>query len=367
MKANIAEQTGQADSVDAPVQRLVVRAGGKEWVIHGNAVETPSVTPNELTAEPFAHQDQAQTPFFHSGSWLVRGREFAYNLVNLAYDKVLGSLDLLLQHENPKPRSEHREKRVAALASVRRFRDSFQSGIIMGLALGCLSLVLFHQMNPVSTGSIPQQTQSALSIPGYNNLAITVPSVHLYTVATGSYTSLAAVKAEQAKLAQQGIGTAIHVTGSGQAPYSLVSDVAIYAQDLNSTVRHLAGLGVKSQVVPLVWNAKLVPLNSWNVSKPLADSITHWLSADVSALNALTAAVSDGAAVRDATTAYSYSQSLRPPTAELQSFPEGRILLQVNSATSQAFANLQARRAQGAQGAMQDAVQAYEEIQSLGQ
>lgn len=368
MNSNVAETKGQAEATNRTVQPLVVRAGGQQWVIAREPLETMADNGQHSPDQDGAPElDEEGLPGAarHSLDWLERIRDYVHSNVAVVYEKLVTSLDLLVQHEFPKPKVVGSQSRAWALASVRRFRDSFQSGIIIGLVLGCLSLVLFHQMNSGSRASVVTQPGTSVTIPNYRSLTVTVPAGHLYALQAGNYSSQAAAQATQLRLSKLGVPTVIHQgTGPGQAAntYTLVAGVAFYSQDLNSLTSRLAILGIKSQAVPYTWNARQVSLNSWAVSKNLSDSITRWLSAEVSALNTLTAFAADGGVQQDATTAYQYSQSIQPPVQNLQGFSQGKSLLQLSSATKQAFAALGAGNKQQADIW---AAQAYEDIQSL--
>lgn len=363
MKTNTANTNGQAEVIDSNVQPLVVRAGGKQWVIGREPIETTSFPTQDSSAPLISNEVEVPASEESHETWLDRTKRYVQTVLGSVYESVMRSLDLLLQHEVKTKTHSNPVNRASALVSVRRFRDSFQSGIIIGLALGCLSLVLFHQMNSGTLVAETSQPAAQLTIPGYNSLSMTVPAGHIYSIQVGSYSTKTAAVAAQSALRKKGVPATVHqLGGSGQAAYTLLTGVAIYAQDLNSTVTQLNKLGLEAKTVPLVWNAKLVPLNSWSVTSSTAKAISHWLSADMSTLNALTAAISDGAAKRDARTAANYSKALQPPTKELQGFSQGKVLLQVSSATEQAINAFDQGQVQTAQMYV---AKAYENIQFL--
>src|SRR5579875_1688014 len=66
-------------------------------------------------------------------------------------------------------------------------KESFQGGLIFGLALGCISLFLFHQVHPNTLQTEVGTQLGATFEPTSSNLSIMVPGVRLYAVNLGQY------------------------------------------------------------------------------------------------------------------------------------------------------------------------------------
>ena len=336
-----------------------MKSGGQEWVVGG-----------ERSEDAFARQVPLEDKFQVTDSPpVVDTVQFALrDGWHRLQARVMGALDHLLQQTST-PSLDIDTKGQSRLHGKFFYyiRDSFQTGLLVGLTLGCLSLVLFHQMNgttAVQNSTIQTATTSSYTNYGATPMGITVPGVRLFALEDGPFTTLTSANAEAAKIAKLGIATTVHSVHpvSGQTSYALLADVSIYATDLDGVKNRLRKLGVPAKVTLLSWNARAVPIQSFAQNRTLADSVSHWLAADVSALTTLTASLSDGVAARDATTAFKYSASIQPSRSEIASLQQNSTYLSLGTLTEQAFA----KAALGQRdAAMHLVLDAYEQVHSL--
>jgi len=356
---NAAKESGQAKTHHPPTETLVVKSGGQQWVVGGELGgssfpgQGPMEDNRQASRSSLAWLDVVKLPL--RGWW------------HPLQTRVIGSLDRLLQQTSTRSTDMDAKGRSRSRGKFFHYiQDSFQTGLIVGLALGCVSLVLFHQMNAGTAGQTPLQTTTAPAYPGYGvaTVGITVPGVRLFALQNGTFSTLTGANAALAHISKLGMATSVHriYAASGQTSYALLSDVSIYATDLGSVKNRLTKLGIPAKVTSLSWNAQEVPVHSFAQNRALADSISHWLAADVSALNALTASLSDGAAARDATTAFKYSASIQPSQSEIESLSQSSTYLTLGTLTEQAFA----KAASGQRDAAVHLVlEAYEQVQLL--
>lgn len=295
-----------------PVQPIVtlVRVGGKQWVMGADPDDQPvdkPLLPDRSRVTPTSIQRAEQ-----SSSSTLLGRQWPSSVRRLTsaldgfYKRLSTALDGLFSASDRGPASS------VAGSSGALTRTSLQWGVIVGLILGCVSLVLFHQLKP--SYARPVQGTTARSVPLTPGGRLLIPAVSLFELKVGPFaTAREALVANQA-YRRRGVSVVADPTQSQW----LVAGVAMAAVDLSSEQAHLRHMGIRAVVTALSWTAHL-----GLVSGPLAPSLTtgidHWLSAEVGALNALTANLSDGESTADARAAVRNAAAIAvSPTALAQ-------------------------------------------------
>ncbi|WP_067933009.1 hypothetical protein [Alicyclobacillus kakegawensis] len=241
-----------------------------------------------------------------------------------------------------------------------RMADSFRGGLVFGLALGCLSLILFHQMRP--NLPLPQDDSvqpapiraTAVKMTG---IPLQVPAVHLSVLEIGEYRSYDAAAAAKVKYGKRGDGAAV----IGTSPYRLVVDAAVRSSSLRAREARLQQQGIPSSAHTLIVPACLVRTASTATTADV-HALSTWLGAAVSAGNALVAVLSDGAPERDALAAYRVSVDCLPKSDVLAESGHADILTEAEKALRQAF---NAMKQGNVQAAMSDLLNFYSRVIQL--
>jgi hypothetical protein len=195
------------------------------------------------------------------------------------------------------------------------FRDSFQIGAIFGLALGCLSLFFFHQMQPsASAESTPKVSSLSPStgvnvpvpVPVPSHSGIQVPGFTFYSLKFGQFANKEEATRLEQKLRQTGLGVRLEVS---HGSWSVLSSIAVQANDL-LPLAHKYSIW-KPQIYRMTQMSQVIPVLA-TTSMTTANKTEQWLSVEGSALLALTAVVSDGENLSDAKAAYANQQRLYP-------------------------------------------------------
>lgn len=313
------EQRKKRDGSNASQQLshpLVIKMNGRQWVVGGE-----NATPLEMGASDklislstWTSSDNAmaehqrgtmKTPFHRPG------------FVNAQLDKLSSTLDGLLgvrrlddqSHGDANEFTVQQAFRMHSkpLKGVRRLRETFQFGLIFGLILGCLSLLLFHQLEPSRVYPSSAKADSASTVLAGLSPGFTLPSIHMYTLQTSPYETMKAAMNAQSVLGKQGIRTVLH---HDQA-YTLWCGLAIHSESLRSAKDRLAQVHVRATVTKVGWNAQSVTGPSGE-NKATASQVSRWLSAYAGSLTALTGQLADGGVAKDADRAYQTEKSLRP-------------------------------------------------------
>jgi hypothetical protein len=181
--------------------------------------------------------------------------------------------------------------------------------------------------------------------------------VRIYATQVGSFRTVADAKRAQGRLLAKGIQTSLFV----EKPIRLVSRAAIASRHLKSEVERLRQVGIPFVITTFNWPAANVQTFS-SVSMDSMNRISHWLSAEVSALNALVGVLSDGVPKRDAIVARDNAAKLVPSDETLRATGHGESLVAVKTDFNDAFKSYAAGNAQTA---MLKALDAYAQMQSL--
>ncbi|MCL6516152.1 hypothetical protein [Alicyclobacillus sp.] len=194
-------------------------------------------------------------------------------------------------------------------------RDAFRAGLVFGMGLGCLSMVLFHQLKPDWTPSaLPAEAAGAGAVPTISVAGpeLEVPAVRLYVLAAGSFGTQAEADKRRQELAKAGIQTVVH-TGS---TVQLWVDAALRPSSLEDERKALEQKGVHGAVEFVGWNAHAVRAPA-GANQDAVRRVDDWLSAAVGSLHAATGALSDGGLRQDAKTAQQTADGKAPSAAEL--------------------------------------------------
>jgi hypothetical protein len=302
---------------------LIIKMGGRQWVVGGeNAIPVEVGKTEKLIS---LSTWSAVNPL-RAESTPAENKPRLSQWVAGYLDKLSTTLDGLLgfrrtdAHEGNEVSAKNGATLQAlrenlAVSKVRRsLRDTFQFGLTLGLAMGCLSVFLFHQLEPnhvYISGSPSNQTSTVLTglSPGF-----TLPSVKLYTLQSSPFASEKEAVNAQSELNKLGIFTVVH----GTQTYTLWCSMAIHNGALKSLKDNLAKAGLKAAETKVEWNAQTIAGPSGE-SQSTASQVSRWLSASVSSLTTLTGVLSDGGVDRDATQAYATEKSLRPTADVLAS------------------------------------------------
>lgn len=276
-----------------PVRPTVtlVRVGGKQWVMGADPDDQPVDKPllpdrSRVTLTSIRRVE-------HSSSSTPMGREWPSSVRRLKsaldglYNRLSTALDGLFLP------SDRGSASSVAGSSGALTRTSLQWGVIAGLVMGCVSLVLFHQLKPSYARPVQGTIgRSAALTPGGRLL---IPAVSLFELKVGPFSTAHAALVANQTYRRRGLS----IVADPMQSQWLVAGLAMSVADLSSEQSHLSHMGIRSVVTGLSWTAHL-----GLVSGPLAPSLTtridHWLSAEVGALNALTANLSDGESTADA-------------------------------------------------------------------
>lgn len=213
-------------------------------------------------------------------------------------------------------RSPDRNDDKTDASSWLRWKEAFRSGIIAGAFLGCLCMVLFHQIG-VNRGEatktvfqsanavVPSVTSAMAPAPEEGtDVVLTIPSITVHVLEEGPFGSQGeAAKAARVKLN----GTTGAVTGSG--PFTVWRAVSLTGNGI---------LKVQSKSSKDTMTAKVVTLSTKQVplvllpQGPDAPAITHWFSAEVSALRTLTGAAQGEMTLSDAVQSVVNADKSRP-------------------------------------------------------
>jgi hypothetical protein len=374
MEARRLEQDANERPTNVLNHRLIVRMGGKEWVIGED--ESPVVQPpnEKLISLSMMSSRMSSQSVQHDHVWAKWSRSF-YEWWTQFHRVVVQSLDRLLQHHDGGQtsnrddlvsstfgRSQHM-KREANLTEERRTRvkDGLTLGCIIGLMLGCIGLILFHLVAPIhlnaTAANVKVRTTSSTPPVTQTDRGFVVPAVRIYATQVGSFRTVADAQLAQKQLAAKGVQTALFV----EKPIRLVSRAAAESRHLKAEAQRLQKLGIPFVITTFNWPANDVPTFP-SVSMDSMHQISHWLSAEVSALNALVGVLSDGVPKRDAMVARDYAAKFVPGDEALRTTGHGATLIAVKSDFNDAF---KAYEAGNPQEAMLKALDAYSQMQSL--
>lgn len=260
---------------------------------------------------------------------------------------------------------------ISPTSTVVHWRDAFWRGCMIGLALGCLCMVLFHQLQPSALAASIGLKDGADSLPGAATTLTTrsvpagyvshleLPGATVYVIEQGPFKSK--------QLAQQAIkgkptGTTGMVVGSG--PYQVWFAAAMTQQAAGKSLHTIQANGITARVVPLPWRTQLVTVPIV-VNPSQQAELDRWLAAEVSAIRVLTAAVSGDTAVADAVQAVQNAKATAP-SASLwldKSLPASLPSLRLD--VNQALIHLQKNQRDAAQQSVLDAWSQLNDLRAM--
>ncbi|SFU89390.1 SPOR domain-containing protein [Alicyclobacillus macrosporangiidus] len=297
-------ERGQARRVEEPP--LIIRAGGQQWVIRREG----SWQQGDAGGAPAPKRAPGRVPVGEGRSrvrwwigWLAEAVDWLWTDAGEAgspkADVGVFSRDRARERD-PMRTAARRSARgqTARRAQGRRgLRDAFQAGLVFGMGLGCLSMMLFHQLKPDLRGvaSAPSANRAVETVTGP---AVQLPAVRLYVLQIGSYSTEAAAEEHRQALAKQGVQTVVHSAGT----YQLWADASLRQGSLQDELKALEGKGVRGSVVFVGWKAHPIAAPA-GASEASVARVNGWLSEAASGLNALVGALSDGGLRQDAITA----------------------------------------------------------------
>jgi hypothetical protein len=205
--------------------------------------------------------------------------------------------------------------------------DSFRSGLIFGLALGCMSLLLFHQV--ASPGRTDAGLRDTVGTPtsGVLTRGIAVPGIHVYGLCIGSYTNSRAALLAAKTYSAKGIPTAVvHLD-----KYVLLNQIAVQSRDLNGLVKSLKSNKVPASILPIDAPAQSYPVLPSASAEDLSKT-SSWLASETSALVTLASFATDGGRQVDAAHAFQNANALYPSDTVISATGLGVALSQLQKA-----------------------------------
>ncbi|MBX6352881.1 MAG: hypothetical protein IRZ10_06055 [Thermoflavifilum sp.] len=343
---------------EAPAYRVRVRVGDREWVageeapmdgtLHSVAGSKPSV--NAWHPAPSLHQVKEQPSEAPRRSPSIpRWSRWLLPLLRRCDARIAAACEVLrpLIH----PAAVRTTTGFRPRGQVRRLRDSFQTGLILGLALGILSLLWFHQLEPWRDGdnlnqavtpSVATAPQGELEVPGFSVQALTVQR----------FPSVASVPSSIRRRNDLSIWT----LPSGQV--LAVQQVAITSSPLKS---HASG---GATVVPVNLPVTRVPIQTGTASH--ADAVSGWLYQEAAALRVLTAVVMQGTSAQDAEQAHANAAKARPADTVLASTGYADKLNAFANAVEKVYGDWQQGRTSAARTDLAKAYQAWLQLAANG-
>jgi hypothetical protein len=322
---------------------VIVRAGNQEWVIGQipDGVEAPEripfagkkVTDKIVTlsaleeARLFAEQSVRKSSVIPMGQKLARSpiqsQKSSFRIPKILHDLYMqiGALFVRLA------------RRMTRHSS---FADSFRSGLIFGLALGCMSLLLFHQVDSPTRSATGMQGSAMTPASGVLTHGVAVPGIHVFGLGLGSYANLSNAEKAAKALNKKGVpGAVVHVGGK----YVLLNRIAVTPRDLNSAANTFKKKQVSSAIVPIDIPAHKYPALPSASAADLSQT-SSWLASEVSALVTMASFASDGGRQADAAHAYENANALYPSDTVISETGLGVALSQLQKAVQEGNAAL---------------------------
>ncbi len=211
------QQTQQKSSRSTPV---LVRVGPQQWIINhedehadGGAIYSTHSNQPGTDAEAY-EQNRLSDRFPRLFRRLSEMEDAAVRL--LQTEEQLG------HDKTPSTAPAVRSRRQR-----RRLRESFQVGIIIGLILGCLSLVMFHQVEPSTIQAVP----SSSIVEAANSRQLTLPAITLEAVTAGTSLSRVQATAVQDNLKKHGLQSSLWQQKNG---FDVVTRIGMTSNDISS-------------------------------------------------------------------------------------------------------------------------------------
>jgi len=216
--------------------------------------------------------------------------------------------------------------------------EIYQVGAITGLFLGCIAMIMFHQIQPAELRasqkptSHVQTTNTGLAIGTIDGPAITIPYISIDTLELGTFASRSEVIHAKNKMLRFGVHAAV-IHGH---TFQIIVGSALFDSGLSGLAKGLRAHGEAYHMVRLHHEAALVPtLQSCTLAQ--SDQINKWLSAETSAADAIVAATVDGGNIRDAETVHAMSLHLQPTSNVLSQTGHDRLFERTVTDINEAF------------------------------
>jgi hypothetical protein len=238
-----------------------------------------------------------------------------------------------------------------------RIRETFQFGCVFGLLLGCLSMILFHQMEPNLTPDA-RSTKADGVVLSSSVHSFELPAVKIQLLQSKPVSTRAEADHRAAALNQHGVPAVVHPQGK---QYVVWTAAAVRAGHLQKWASASSSNGLDVQPVLLNLSVETVPALSGSNAKSLAE-VSNWLSLSAAALKSLTAVQSDGGLPEDAYTAYDTARQQLPSPDAFAETGKGELLTAYSQELDSAFA---AYRKQQLQDAMRHTLLAYDLLSRL--
>ncbi|MCL6453155.1 MAG: hypothetical protein K6T78_05935 [Alicyclobacillus sp.] len=191
-------------------------------------------------------------------------------------------------------------------------RDAFRNGCAAGLALGCLAMVMFHQLEPsgpataVELGANRAAANGAIAALASTDTgsAVEIPGTAVDVLVSGPYPSKQAAYRVSRLIQPPGV-----VVGTG--PYRVWWDATLTQDAAASQQQQLKKKGVAASIQKVSWTTASVTLPVATTSDE-QKQLENWVAAEVSALRAITGAVLGQAPSADAIQAGANAEHWRP-------------------------------------------------------
>ena len=199
-------------------------------------------------------------------------------------------------------------------AAPTTWSDHFQRGALAGLVLGCLSLILFHQVTlPAASAASSGQVENASSnvrpaLAPSSAFQVTLPSAQVYMMEFGPFPTTTAAHAAEKQLGQAGVNAEVIQNSNG---YSVWVHAALARQDAVKMPVKLSSSRAKSSVDMVSWAAKSLPTTLVDTGAGSA-AANQWLADVVTALRVETGAAADETATRDVLQAVKNANKQKP-------------------------------------------------------
>ncbi|MCL6637628.1 MAG: hypothetical protein K6T26_06750 [Alicyclobacillus sp.] len=313
---------------DAQQPPLIVKANGKQWLV------TPDGRVEQVWSDPEVGTN-VRRQATRDEDWTNRVvQQSVWNRPQWWHTTVAGERGALPWKEQITrlrqtwirlwtPVRAALSGRAQALAGVtadrpsgRSLKETFQLGLALGLALGCVSLVLFHQMRPnepaesLSGGTVSTLPATA-TVSQRPPAGVVIPSIKVYVLRAGVFAGQQAAQDRWVMLQKHGWTGVVH---HGQQVEVWVG-TSLTKSGLSRPLEQLHKLGVAADVVTLTWPSRPIP-GLTGARSSSVDLCSHWLSGAASALQALIGANADGAALIDAETAYTACKRQVPTASD---------------------------------------------------
>lgn len=324
MSQSTNQQTHQKARRQPPV---IVKVGPQQWILnHGDDAVNDTIYHDDVDEGWDSSDVERQSPITSRFP----------NLSRRLTEMEDAAVRLFQSDRESDAKGEQRA--VPARQHRKRLRESFEVGLIIGLILGCISLVMFHQVEPSTIQAVP----SAKLVEAAGSRKVTMPAVTLDRVVAGTGLSPKQAKSVQDSLKNHGISSSLW---RGKHGYDVVTAVSMGSADLQAKALQTTRISgsTRAHIETYHRAAAAVSVGS-NLSQPDAEKMSEWLSAVGGSLNTIIAVSADHASVRDAAAAYHSAQQLMPSQALLKRSGYSVQLTQLVAAWQSAYSALSKRQ-----------------------